>query len=58
MRRIKGEMNVPEMAAVAVRTKVVSIGHFSPSFGLYFFLLVISNQEQLYLLIALKIKEK
>jgi len=52
---------VPVMAAVAVRKKVVSIGHFSPSFylqSLQLFLFVRSNQEQLYVLIALKIREK
>ena len=53
--------NLPVMAAVAVRKKVVSIGHFSPSFylqSLQLFLFVRSNQEQLYVLIALKIREK
>ena len=52
---------VPVMAAVAVRKKVVSIGYFSPSFlflSLQFFLFVRSNQEQLYVLVALKIREK
>ena len=52
---------VPVMAAVAVRKKVVNIGHFSLSFyiqSLQFFLFVRSNQEQLYVLIALKIREK
>ena len=52
---------IPVMAAVAMRKKVVSIGHFSPSFylqSLQLFLFVRSNQEQLYVLIALKIREK
>ena len=51
--------SIPVMAAVAVRKKVVSIGHFSPSFylqTLHFFLFVVSNQEQLYVLIAEKIR--
>ena len=61
--REKGQFvwNVPVMATVAVRKKVVSIGHFSPSFcfqSLKPFLFVRSNQEQLYVLIALKIREK
>ena len=49
------------MAAVAVRKKVVNIGHFSPCFCLQsvkVFLFVRSNQKQLYLLTALKIREK
>ena len=49
------------MAAIAVRKKVISIGHFSPCFclqSLQFFLFVRSNQEQLYVLNALKIREK
>ena len=48
------------MAAVAVRKKGVSIGDFSPSLclqSLQFSLLVRSNQEQLYVIIALKISE-
>ena len=51
---------LPVMAAVAVRKKVVSIGHFLPSFCLQSlqFLFVKSNQKQLYVLIALKIIEK
>ena len=52
---------IPVMAAVAVRKKVVSIGHFSPCFclqSLKFFLFVGSNQKQLNALIALKIREK
>ena len=52
---------LPVMAAVAVRKKVVSIGHFSPCFclqSLIFFSFVRSNQKQLYVLIALKIREK
>ena len=51
-------MNIPVMAAVAVRKKVVSVGHFSPSFcfqSLQIFLFVRSNQKQL---IALKIRKK
>ena len=51
----------PVMAAIAVRKKVVSIGHFSPSFyiqSLQISLFVRSNQAQLYVLIALKIREK
>ena len=52
---------LPVMPAVAVRKKVVSISHFSKSF--YFQLLQIflfgkSNQKQLYVLIALKIREQ
>ena len=50
---------LPVMAAVAVRKKVVSISHFSQRFylqTLHFFNLL--YQEQLYVLIALKIKEK
>ena len=49
------------MAAVAARKKVVNIGHFSLCFclqSLNFFLFVRSNQKQLNVLIALKIKEK
>ena len=49
------------MAAVAVRKKVVSIGHFSPSFylqSLQFFLFIRLNQELLYESIALKIRKK
>ena len=56
-RRIK----LSVMAAIAVRKKVVSIGHFPPSFclqSLQIFLFVRLNQEQLYVLIALKIREK
>ena len=52
---------LPVMAAVAVRKKVVSIDHFSPGFCfqlLQIFLFVRSNQGQLYVLMALKIKEK
>ena len=51
---------LPVMAAVAVRKKVVSIGHFSPCFYLQSlnFFFVRSNQKQLYVLIALKIREK
>ena len=44
---------IPVMAAIAVRKKVVSIGHFSP-----IFLFVRSNQEQFYVLISLKIGRK
>ena len=53
--------SVPVMAAVALRKKVVSIGHFSTSFclqSLQFFFSIRSNQEQLYVLIALKIRKK
>ena len=42
---------LPVMAAIAVRKKVISIGHFSPSFcfqSLQMFLFVKSNQAQLY----------
>ena len=49
---------IPAMAAVAVRKKVVSIGHFFYAFifsHCNFFLL---DQEQLYVLIALKFREK
>ena len=52
---------LPVIAAVAVRKKVVSIGHFSPNFcfqSLQIFLFVRSNQGQLYVLMALKIREK
>ena len=53
---------LPVMAAVAVRKKVVSIGHFLPCFWLqspkFFLFSVRSNQKQLYVLIALKIREK
>ena len=52
---------VPVMAAIAVRKKVISIGHFSPCFrlqSLQIFLFVRLNQEQLYVLNALKIREK
>ena len=52
---------IPVMATVAMRKKVVSIGQFSPSFylqSLQIFLFVRSNPEQLYVLIALKIREK
>ena len=52
---------IPVMAAVAVRQKVVIIGHFSPSFylqSLQSFLFVRLNQEQLYVLIALKNRTK
>ena len=50
-------LRLPVMAAVAVREKVVSIGHFSPNFcfqSLQIFLFVKSNQEQLYVLPELK----
>ena len=49
------------MAAVTVRKKVVSIVYFSLSFylqALQIFSFVRSNQQQLYVLIALKISEK
>ena len=52
---------LPVMAAVAVRKKVVSIGPFSPCFylqSLKFFLSVRLKQKQLYVLIAVKIREK
>ena len=52
---------LPVMAALAVRKKVISIGHFSPCFrlqSLQSFLFVKLNQEQLYVLNALKIREK
>ena len=48
------------MAAVAVKKKVVSVVYFS-NFrlqSLQLFLFVKSNQKQLYVLIALKIREK
>ena len=48
------------MAAIAVRKKVISIGHFSPCFRLQSqqtFLFVRLNQEQLYVLNVLKIRE-
>ena len=51
-------MYVPVMAAVAVRKKVVSSGHFSPCLylqSLKSFFFIRSNQKQLYVLIALKI---
>ena len=51
---------LPVMAAVAVRKKVVRIGHFSPRFffqSLQIFLLVRSNQEHLHVLVALLIRE-
>ena len=51
----------PILAAVALRKKVVSIGQFSPNFcfqSLQIFLFVRSNQEQFYVLSALKIREK
>ena len=54
-------MSIPVMAAVAARKKVVSIGHFSPSFylqSLQFFLFIRLNQELLYESIALKIRKK
>ena len=44
--------------AVAVRKKVVSIGHFLPCFCLQSLKFIRSNQKQLYVLIALKIIEK
>ena len=53
--------SIPVMATVAVRKKVVSIDHFSPSLcfqSLKIFLFVRSNLEQLYVLITLKIREK
>ena len=52
---------LPVMAAIAVRKKVESIGQFSLSFclqSLKIVLFVRSNQEQLYVLIVLKIREK
>ena len=52
---------IPAMAAIAVRKKVISIGHFFPCFrfqSLQIFLFVRSNQEQLYVLNALKIRGK
>ena len=42
------------MAAVAMRKKVVSIGHFSPSSVSE----ILLDQKQLYVLTALKIREK
>ena len=52
--------DIPVMAAVVVMKKVLSIGRFSPSVylqSLHFFF-VWSNQQQLYVSIALKICEK
>ena len=51
---------LPVMATVAVRKKVVRVGHFSPCFYLQSlkFFFIRSNQKQLYVLIALKIREK
>ena len=52
---------MPIMAAIAERKKVVSIGHSPPSFclqSLQIFLFVRLNQEQLYVLKALKIRAK
>ena len=52
---------LPVMSAIGVRKKVVSIGYFSPSFrlqSLQFFLVVRLNGKLLYVLNALKIKEK
>ena len=53
--------SIPVMAAIAVRKKVVSIGHFSPCFylqSLNFFYLLDQVKSNLYVWIALKIKEK
>ena len=47
---------IPVMAAIAVRKKVISVGHFSLATAI--FSLVRLNQEQLYVLNALKIREK
>ena len=52
---------LPVMAAIAVRKKVISIGHFSACFrlqSLKFILFFRLNQEQLYVLNALKIREE
>ena len=52
---------IPVMAAVAVRKKVVSIGHFSPSFCfqlLQILLFVRLIQEQLSISNALKIRKE
>ena len=52
---------IPVKAAIAVRQKVVSFSSFPPSFrlqSLQLFLFVRINQEQLYVSIALIIKEK
>ena len=54
-------IDVPVMATVAVRKKVVSIRQFSPNFYFQFlqsFLFVRSKQQYLYVLIELKIREK
>ena len=56
-----GLVNLPVMAAIAVRKKAISIGHFSLCFrfqSLQFFFFVRLNQEQLYVLNAPKIREK
>ena len=48
------------MAAIAVKKKVISMDHFSPSFhlqSLQIFLFVRSNQKQSYILNALKIRK-
>ena len=62
-KRYKSNKTVPVMAAVAVRKKVVSIGHllaFTKILCLVTanFFSIRSNKEQLYELIALKIREK
>ena len=48
---------IPVMATVAVRKKVVSIGYFY-LYSLQILLFVRSNQKQIYVLIALKIRER
>ena len=54
--------NVPVMATVTVRKKVVSVGHFSPSFCLQslqiFFLVDQIKSNCNYVLSVLKIREK
>ena len=54
-------MQISVMAAIAVRKNVISIGHFSPWFhlqSLQIFSFVKINQEQLYVLNALKNQRK
>ena len=54
-------MQIPVMAAIAVRKKVISMGHFSPCFRLQLMQIILFvrlNQVQLSILNALKIREK
>ena len=54
-------LKIPVMAAIAVRKKVISVGHFSLYFhlqSLQISLFVRLNQEQFYIFNALETREK